>query len=37
MKLNEPTIIEQLEQFLGGTQAVILKLDTIKTERYQWI
>ncbi len=37
MKLEELTTIEQLRQFLDGTQAVIFKLDTIKAERYQWI
>jgi len=37
MKLEELKTIEQLTQFLNGTQAVIFKLDTVKTERYQWI
>jgi len=37
MKLNELTTIEQLSQFLDGTQAVIFKLATVKRERYQWI
>jgi transposase len=37
MKLNELTTIKQLAQFLDGTQPVIFKLNTIKTQRYQWI
>lgn len=37
MKLEELTTIEQLSQFLDGTQAVIFKLDTDKKKRYQWI
>ncbi|MDH3327593.1 MAG: integrase [Gammaproteobacteria bacterium] len=37
MKLEELTTIEQLSQFMDGTQAVIFKLTTSKTERYQWI
>ncbi len=37
MKLNELTTIEQLSQFLDGTQTVIFKLNTIKVERYQWV
>lgn len=37
MKLEELKTIEQLLQFLEGTQAVIFKLDTIKKKRYQWI
>jgi len=37
MKLNELTTIEQLSQFLDGTQTVIFKLNTIKAERYQWV
>ena len=37
MKLEELKTIEQLSQFLDGTQAVIFKLDTIKKKRYQWI
>jgi len=37
MKLEELTTIDQLSQFLDGTQSVIFKLDTIKKKRYQWI
>lgn len=37
MKLEELTTIEQLSQFLDGTQAVIFKISTAKEERYQWI
>lgn len=37
MKLEELTTIEQLSQFLNGTQAVIFALNTVKTERYKWI
>jgi len=37
MKLEELVTIEQLTQFLDGTQAVIFKLDTVKAERYKWI
>ena len=37
MKLEELTTIEQLSQFLDGTQAVIFKVNTLKEERYQWI
>jgi len=37
MKLEELTTIEQLSQFLDGTQAVIFKISTGKEERYQWI
>ena len=37
MKLDELKTIEQLSQFLDGTQAVIFKLDTVKKKRYQWI
>jgi len=37
MKLNELTTLDQLAQFLDGTQAVILTLNTVKKERYQWI
>jgi len=37
MKLEELTTIEQLSQFLEGTQAVIFKVNTLKEERYQWI
>ena len=37
MKLEELTTIEQLSHFLDGTQAVIFKLNTIKSERYKWI
>jgi UDP-N-acetylenolpyruvoylglucosamine reductase len=34
---EELTTIEQLSQFLDGTQAVIFKVNTLKEERYQWI
>ncbi len=37
MKLNELTTLDQLAQFLDGTQAVIFTLNTVKKERYQWI
>lgn len=37
MKLEELTTIDQLSQFLDGTQSVIFKLDTVKKKRYQWI
>jgi transposase len=37
MKLEELTSIDQLTQFLDGTQAVIFKINTAKKERYQWI
>ncbi len=37
MKLEELKTIEQLSQFLNGTQSVIFKLDTVKEKRYQWI
>ena len=37
MKLNELTTLDQLSQFLDGTQAVIFKLNAVKKERYQWI
>ncbi|NOX08346.1 MAG: transposase family protein [Gammaproteobacteria bacterium] len=37
IKLEELKTIDQLSQFLDGTQAVIFKLDTIKKKRYQWI
>lgn len=37
MKLNELTTIEQISQFLDGTQPVIFKLNTLKIERYQWV
>lgn len=37
MKLEELTTIEHLSQFLNGTQAVIFTINTLKTERYQWI
>lgn len=37
MKLEELIKIEQLRQFLDGTQAVLFKLDTVKTERYRWV
>ena len=37
MKLEELITIEQLRQFLDGTQAVIFKIASIKKERYNWI
>jgi len=37
MKLEDLKTIEQLIQFLDGTQAVIFKLNTVKEERYNWI
>ena len=37
MKLEELKTIEQLSQFLDGTQVVIFKITTIKKERYDWI
>jgi len=37
MKLEELTTIEQLSQFLDGTQSVIFKLDSVKKKRYQWM
>jgi hypothetical protein len=37
MKLEELKTIEQLSQFLDGTQAVIFKITTVKKERYDWI
>jgi len=36
MKLEELKSIEQLSQFLDGTQAVIFKITTVKKERYDW-
>jgi len=37
MKLEELKTIEQLVDFLSGTQAVIFKINTVKEERYNWI
>ncbi len=37
MKLEELKTIEQISQFLEGTQSVIFKVDTIKLECYKWI
>lgn len=37
MKLNELTTLDQLSQFLDGTQSVIFKISTVKKERYKWI
>ena len=34
MKLEELKTIEQLSQFLDGTQAVIFKITTVKKEGY---
>jgi len=37
MKLEELKTVEQLIQFLDGTQSVIFKIDTKKEERYKWL
>jgi transposase InsO family protein len=37
MKLEDLKTIEQLEQFLNGTQAVIFKLNLVKKDRYDWM
>lgn len=37
MRLEELETIEQLEQFLNGTQAVIFEISLFKKERYDWI
>ncbi|MCF6345502.1 MAG: transposase family protein [Thiomicrorhabdus sp.] len=37
MKLEELKTIEQLKQFLDGTQAVIFTLNSIKDEHYKWL
>jgi len=37
MKLDDLQTIEQLEQFLDGTQAVIFELALVKKERYDWM
>ena len=37
MKLEELTTVDQLSQFLDGTQAVIFKISTSKEDRYQWM
>ena len=37
MKLEDLKTIEQLEQFLNGTQAVIFELNLVKKERYDWM
>ncbi len=37
MKLEEFKIINQLRQFLDGTQSVIFKLNAGKSEHYRWI
>ena len=37
MKLEELKTIEQLSQFLNGTQVVIFQISTKKKERYDWI
>ena len=37
MRLEELETIEQLEQFLNGTQAVIFEISLLKKERYDWI
>lgn len=37
MKLSELKTIEQLEQFLNGTQAVIFEISSVKKGRYNWM
>jgi len=37
MKLEELKTIEQLSQFLVGTQPVLFQMNSIKKERYDWI
>ncbi len=37
MKLEELKTIEQLKQFLDGTQAVIFQINSVKKERDDWI
>ena len=37
MKLNDLRSIDQLRDFLDGTQAVVFAVVTDKDERYQWI
>jgi len=37
MKLEELKTIEQLSQFIDGTQAVLFEINLIKKERYNWI
>ncbi len=37
MKLKELMTIEQLEQFLNGTQAVIFEINLVKKGRYDWM
>jgi len=37
MKLEELKTIEQLSQFLTGTQLVIFKIDTKKEDKYKWL
>lgn len=37
MKLEELETIEQLSQFIDGTQVVIFDINTVKKERYEWI
>ncbi|MFT6306564.1 MAG: hypothetical protein ACJA0Z_001729 [Halioglobus sp.] len=37
MKLEELKTIEQLAEFLYGTQAVIFEMSLVKKERYDWI
>jgi hypothetical protein len=36
MKLEELKTIEQLAQFLDGTQAVVFTLNSSKNEHYKW-
>jgi hypothetical protein len=37
MKLEELKTLEQLSQFIDGTQAVLFEINLIKKERYNWI
>ena len=37
MKLEELKTIEQLSQFLEGTQPVIFQINAVKKERYDWM
>ena len=37
MKLEELKTIEQISQFLDGTQSVIFNVDSRKIERYKWL
>ncbi|MCF6318890.1 MAG: hypothetical protein L3J83_06385 [Proteobacteria bacterium] len=37
MKLDELKSIEQVSQFVDGTQKVIFQIKGNKTEKYQWV